>query len=146
MTCEAHVAAILGFPLLPPWDDFIRRLCEAHWSPMQVAEAVALCYLDQSDGSKDAPRNEGPIPQIARKVKSGEPISNMDILRAARERTSGGLELDMNIWKSLLGLIQAKGGVTEHLIYYMLTEYLGGRLNAQNLDKRLKAYRHSYSF
>lgn len=49
MNCEEEVSAILGVPLMAPWDHLVRLLCAAGLFPMEARSVLALCYLERTD-------------------------------------------------------------------------------------------------
>lgn len=142
MSCEDQVSAILGVPLVAPWDRLVRLLCEAALSPMEATAVLALCYFERTDSAAGS----SAIGALSRAVSGGDrEIGALLLNRATREVRAGANALQQTEWMVLLRQIRIAGLVTQHCALYMFCEYMAGRLTVSSVEHCIRSYRETFS-
>lgn len=142
MSCENQVSAILGVPLVAPWDHLVRLLCEAGLLPMEATGVLALCYFERPDSAAGS----SAIGALSRAVSGGDrEIGALLLRRATREMQAGAKALQQTEWMVLLRQIRIAGLSTQHCALYMFREYMTGRLTVSSVEQCIRTYRETFS-
>ncbi len=141
MTCEDRVSALLGFPLLPPWDRLVQLLCAQGADPMEVMAVLAWSYLDASRQNGETTLRAGPFPTIARDISSDKPLTQMLLTRALNQVGRSAIHLEEPTWNILLAKLINVGLGDLHAICWMFEEYALGNLGLDTLEAHVRRYR-----